>query len=168
MRLLTGSRGSDLPSTGTCGNEALHAELRTAIRQVYKVSAPTFQLKLDRFKLSKQVAFDAELRRPNLRRLATYRPVREQIDSRHRWLLSSFIRFFLVLSPLWGTAGFMFVPLLGLSLSLGRVGLCLLSCTHHAQAEPPTRRRRGKQLPPNGEKRSFLCGWWCFPHPYLF
>ena len=47
-----------LLGTGTCGNEALHSELRSVFRQAYNVSVPTFQLKLDLFKLSKQVSFD--------------------------------------------------------------------------------------------------------------
>ena len=52
-----------------CGNEALHVELRGAFRQVYEVSAPTFQLKLDLFTLSKQTDFDAALMMPNLRQM---------------------------------------------------------------------------------------------------
>ena len=47
-----------LLGTRTCGNEALHAELRSVFRQAYNVSVPTFQLKHDLFKLSKQVSFD--------------------------------------------------------------------------------------------------------------
>ena len=38
--------------TGTCGNEALHAELRGVFRQANNMSVPTFRLKLDLFKLS--------------------------------------------------------------------------------------------------------------------
>ena len=42
-----------LLGTGTCGNEALHAELRGVYRQAYNVLVPTSRLKLDLFKLSK-------------------------------------------------------------------------------------------------------------------
>ena len=42
-----------LLGTGTCGSEALHAELGGVFRQAYNVSVPTCRLKLDLFKLSK-------------------------------------------------------------------------------------------------------------------
>ena len=52
--------------TGTCGKEALHAELGGVFRQAYNVSMPTFSLTLDLFKLSKQVSFDGARRIPLL------------------------------------------------------------------------------------------------------
>ena len=55
-----------LLGTGTCGNEALHAEVRGVFRQAYNVSVPTFRLKLDLFKHSKQVSFDGARRIPLL------------------------------------------------------------------------------------------------------
>ena len=54
---VTGQQAA-LLGTGTCGNEALHAELRGIFRQPYNVSLSSMRLKLDLFKLSKQVAFD--------------------------------------------------------------------------------------------------------------
>ena len=57
-----------LLGTGTCGNEALHAELRGVFREAYNVSGPTFRLKLELFKISKQVSFDGVRRIPLLRR----------------------------------------------------------------------------------------------------
>ena len=51
---------------GTCGNGALHAELGGVFRQAKNVSVPTFRLKLDLFKLSKQVSFDGARRIPSL------------------------------------------------------------------------------------------------------
>ena len=59
-----------LLGTGTCGNEALHAELRGVFRQAYNVSVPTFRLKLDLFKLSRQVSFDGARRIPLLRQMS--------------------------------------------------------------------------------------------------
>ena len=53
--------------TGTCGDEALHAKLQGVFRQAYNVSVPTFRLKLDLLKLSKQVSFDGARRIPMLR-----------------------------------------------------------------------------------------------------
>ena len=56
-------------AAGTCGNEALHAELRGVFRQVYNVSLPTFRVKLDIFHLAKLVSFDAARRIPMLRQM---------------------------------------------------------------------------------------------------
>ena len=65
-----GEPAGGLLGTGTCGNEALHAELRGVFRQAYYVTVPTFRLKLDLFKLSKQVSFDGLPRRiPLLRQM---------------------------------------------------------------------------------------------------
>ena len=65
---VTGQQAA-LLGTGTCGNEALHAELRGIFGQAYNVSLPTFRLKLDLFKLSKQVAVDGARRIPMLRQM---------------------------------------------------------------------------------------------------
>ena len=66
--------GCDVPEaallgTGTCGFEALRTEFRAVSRQAYNVSVPTFRLKLDLFKLSKQVSFDGARRIPMLRQM---------------------------------------------------------------------------------------------------
>ena len=63
------NRQFTLLGTGTCGNEALHAELRGIFRQAHNVTTPTFMLKLDLFKLSKQVSFDGARRIPMLRQM---------------------------------------------------------------------------------------------------
>ena len=63
-----------LLGTGTCGNEALHVELRGIFRQAYFVTMPTSKLKLDLFKLSKQVSFDGARRIPMLRQM-NQRPI---------------------------------------------------------------------------------------------
>ena len=57
-RLRSTGQQAALLGTGTCGNEALHAELRSVFRQAYNVSMPTFRLKLELFKLHKHVSFD--------------------------------------------------------------------------------------------------------------
>ena len=58
-----------LLGSGTCGNEALHMELRSAMRQLYDVHLPTLQTKLKLFVLAKQVAFDSASRLPLLRQM---------------------------------------------------------------------------------------------------
>ena len=64
-----GGPAGGLLGTGTCCNEALHAELRGVFRQACNVLMPTFRLKLDLFKLSKQVSFDGARRIPMLRQM---------------------------------------------------------------------------------------------------
>ena len=54
---------------GTCGNEALHAEMRGFFRQVYRIQKTALQLKLNLFVFSKQIAQDAALRLPPLRQM---------------------------------------------------------------------------------------------------
>ena len=49
-----------LLGTWACCCEALHAEPRGVSRQAFHVSVPTFRLKLDLLKLSKQVSFDGD------------------------------------------------------------------------------------------------------------
>ena len=71
---LTGQQAA-LLGTGTCGNEVMHAELRGIFRQAYNVSLPTFRLKLDLFKLSKQVALYGARRIPMLRQMNQGRAV---------------------------------------------------------------------------------------------
>ena len=66
LRTTLSARESALMGTGTCGNEALHAELRGVFRQVCGVSLPTFRLKMDLVKLSKLISFDAARRIPML------------------------------------------------------------------------------------------------------
>lgn len=66
LRTEMGTSGNFL-SSGTTANEALHAELRNAFRQVYSVHVPTLQTRLKTFVLSKQVAWDAARRTPGLR-----------------------------------------------------------------------------------------------------
>ena len=51
-------------ATGTAGNEALHATMRTAMRQVYDVHRPVLRLKLDLFGHSHQIAHDAAIQTP--------------------------------------------------------------------------------------------------------
>lgn len=58
-----------LVPTGTTANEALHAELRNAMRQVYSVHAATLQIHLDVIGFSKRVAWEAARRAPSLRQL---------------------------------------------------------------------------------------------------
>ena len=69
LRSTVACQQAALLGTGTCGNEALHAELRGVFRQAYSVSVSTFRLKLDLFKLSKQVSFDGARRIPLLRQM---------------------------------------------------------------------------------------------------
>ena len=69
LRSTVACQQAALLGTGTCGNEALHAELRGVSRQAYNVSVPTFRLKLGLFKLSKQVSFDGARRIPLLRQM---------------------------------------------------------------------------------------------------
>ena len=67
IRTTLSARESTLMGSGTCGNEALHAEPRGVFRQVYNVSLPTFRVKLvDVFHLAKLVSFDAARRIPML------------------------------------------------------------------------------------------------------
>ena len=70
IRTTLSSRESALMGSGTCGNEALHAELRGVSRQVYNVSLPTFRVKLDLFHLAKLISYDATRRIPMLRQLS--------------------------------------------------------------------------------------------------
>ena len=70
IRTTLSARESTLMGSGTCGNEALHAELRGVFRQVYNVSLPTFRVKLDLFHLAKLVSFDAARRIPMLRQMS--------------------------------------------------------------------------------------------------
>ena len=49
IRTTLSARESALMGSGTCGNEALHGELRGVLRQVYNLSLPTFRVKLDLF-----------------------------------------------------------------------------------------------------------------------
>ena len=69
LRSTMAGKQAALLGTGTCGNEALHAELRSVFRQAYNVPLPTFWLKLDLFKLSKPVSFDCARRIPLLRQM---------------------------------------------------------------------------------------------------
>ena len=64
MRTLVQSGG--ILGVGTTANEALHAELRSALRQVYQVHLPTLQLRLDLITLAKRVAWEAAVRVPGL------------------------------------------------------------------------------------------------------
>ena len=64
IRTTLSARESTLMGSSTCGNEALHAELRSVFRQV---SLPTFRVKLDLFHLAKLVSFDATRWIPMLR-----------------------------------------------------------------------------------------------------
>ena len=59
-------------ATGTAGNEALHATMRTAMRQVYDVHRAVLRLKLDLFGHSHQIAHDAAIRAPPLRQMHRY------------------------------------------------------------------------------------------------
>ena len=59
-------------ATGTAGNEALHATMRTAMRQVYDVHLPVLRLKLDLFGHSHQIGHDAAIRAPPLRQMHRY------------------------------------------------------------------------------------------------
>ena len=52
-----GSRA--LVASGSCGNEALPAELLGSFQQVYGISLPTNELKLHMFTMSNQTVFDA-------------------------------------------------------------------------------------------------------------
>lgn len=52
---------------GTTGNEALHAEMRNAFRQVYSIHVPTLRLRLSTFTLAKMIAWNAAVRFPGLR-----------------------------------------------------------------------------------------------------
>ena len=64
LRSTVACQQAALLGTGTCGSEALHAELRGVFRQAHNASVPTFRLKLDLFKLSRQVSFDGARRIP--------------------------------------------------------------------------------------------------------
>ena len=57
LRSTVACQQAALLGTGTCANEALHAELRGVFRQAYNVSLPTFRLKLDLFMLSEAGVF---------------------------------------------------------------------------------------------------------------
>ena len=70
MRTTLLARESTLTASGTCSNEAQHAELRGIFRQVYNVSLPTLRVKLDVFHLSKLIYFDAARRIPMLRQIS--------------------------------------------------------------------------------------------------
>ena len=52
-----GSRA--LVASCTYCNDALHAELRGSLQQVYDISLPTSELKLHMFTMSTQIVFDA-------------------------------------------------------------------------------------------------------------
>ena len=78
IRRTLSARQSTLMASGTCGNDALHAELRGVFRQVYNVSLPTFRVKLDIFHPSKLMSFDAARRTPLLRQMSQGR-VREVV-----------------------------------------------------------------------------------------
>ena len=74
-------------ATGTAGNEALHATMRTAMRQVYDVHRPVLCLKLHLFTHSHQIAHDAAIRAPPLRQMHRYAVLarvlgRQPIDER--------------------------------------------------------------------------------------
>ena len=49
IRTSLSARESTLMASGNCGNEALNAELRGILSQVYNVSLPTFRVNLDIF-----------------------------------------------------------------------------------------------------------------------
>ena len=83
MRSTVTGQQAALLGTGTCGNKALHAELRGIFRQAYNVSLPSFRLKLDLFKLSKQVAFDGARRIPTLGQMNQGRVAEGDVFSRH-------------------------------------------------------------------------------------
>ena len=70
IRTTLSARHSTLMASGTCGNEALHAELRGVLRQVCNVSLPTCRVKLDIFHLSKLISFDAARRIAMLRQMS--------------------------------------------------------------------------------------------------
>ena len=76
-------------ATGTTGNEALHATMRTAMRQVYDVHRPALRLKLDLFGHSHQIAHDAAIRAPPLRQMHRYadiaRVLGRQLIDEQRW-----------------------------------------------------------------------------------
>ena len=59
IRTTITGRYSVLMGTGACGDEALRAEFRGALSQVYDVSLHTLRQKLDIVKPSKQIVFDA-------------------------------------------------------------------------------------------------------------
>ena len=67
LRSTVACQQAALLGTRTRGKEALHAELGGVFRQAYNVSVPTFRLKLDLFKHSKQASFDGARRIPLLR-----------------------------------------------------------------------------------------------------
>ena len=69
VRGATCGAGREVLAIGTCGNEALHNELRGHLRQVYDVHLPTMVLKLRLFTLMKQLVHDSALRVPSLRKL---------------------------------------------------------------------------------------------------
>ena len=70
IRTTLSARQSTLMASGTCGNDALHAELRGVFRQVYNVSLPTFRVKLDIFHLSKLKPFVVARRTPMLSQMS--------------------------------------------------------------------------------------------------
>lgn len=67
MRTSLSPENSAICATGTTGNEALHAELRSALRQVYRVHAPTLRLRLHLLSLAKRIGWEAARRVPALR-----------------------------------------------------------------------------------------------------
>ena len=70
IRTTLSARESTLMRSGSCGNEALDAELRNVFWQVYNVSLPTFRVKLDIFQLAKLISFDAARCFPTLRQMS--------------------------------------------------------------------------------------------------
>ena len=62
LRSTVACKQAALLGTETCGNEALHEELQGVFRPAYNVSLPTFRLKLDLLKHSKQASFDGARR----------------------------------------------------------------------------------------------------------
>ena len=62
MRTYVTEGASAMQPIGTTSNEASHAELRAAFRQVYHINVASMRLRLNCFVLSKQVAFEAALR----------------------------------------------------------------------------------------------------------
>ena len=70
LRSTVAGQQAVLMGTGTCGKEALHAELQGVFRQGFCVTVPAFRLKLDLFKLSKQEKFDGARRIPMLRQMS--------------------------------------------------------------------------------------------------
>ena len=54
--LTSSDRSRALVATRTCGNEALHAEMRLLFRQVFDIGMSTFKLKLGMFTMPKQTA----------------------------------------------------------------------------------------------------------------